>query len=186
MPRQDIRNFPKKMFKFEKYDDSCRLLFQKERRRLSLNLGKDFVIEHIGSSAVPGLGGKNILDIIVGFRRASPRKLKTCLEALGYTFVDDPRSGRLMFFYKYRRYGRKVMRIHMHVTRYGSEYWRERIALRDYLRNHRDKALEYQRIKEKAAKAAKGSKSTYKRIKGRFIQTELKKAKEEALRPVEL
>ncbi len=82
-----------KVYVFRKYSTVYRDFFRLEKRRLAA-LGTGLSVEHIGSTAVSGLGGKNILDIAIGCREGLS-KTKKALEGLGYEFmpVREPKTG---------------------------------------------------------------------------------------------
>ena len=163
------KDFPKSMFVFRKYSAIYKDLFVIEKKRIVAKLGRNILVEHIGSTAIDNLGGKNILDIIMGFKTAKPDNFKSIIEGLGYIFVErSVRSHLRLFFYRYIVYKGHRIRIHLHATKYGNKYWRERLAFRDYLRRHKDKAIEYAEVKKRAAKLAKGNKKVYQREKDLF------------------
>ena len=89
------------------------------------------VVEHIGSTAVPGLAAKPVLDLLVGVRDLDDvDAVVATLVCHGWTsFGEAGVPGRQ---YLRRRGGRRDANVH--VTRHGSELWRDDIALRDHLR----------------------------------------------------
>jgi GrpB-like predicted nucleotidyltransferase (UPF0157 family) len=127
------------------YDEAWPSLFVEERARIERALGSWAEgIEHVGSTAVPGLAAKPILDIMVGvgsLRDAEQyiRPLEQlCYECRGEAGVP----GRLFF-----RKGDPRSH-HLHVTEIGSEFWERHLVFRDYLRAHPGTAREYARIKQ--------------------------------------
>lgn len=54
-----------KKYEFKPYNPAFSKYFEEEKKRLSKYLSGDYQIEHIGSTAVPGLGGKGIIDIMI-------------------------------------------------------------------------------------------------------------------------
>lgn len=58
-----------KKYVFKPYKESFPELFDNEKKRIAALLGTDPVIEHIGSTAVPGLGGKGIIDIAIAVKK---------------------------------------------------------------------------------------------------------------------
>lgn len=89
------------------------------------------VVEHIGSTAVPGLAAKPVLDLLVGVRDLDDvDAVVATLVCHGWTsFGEAGVPGRR---YLRRRGGGRDANVH--VTRHGSELWRDDIALRDHLR----------------------------------------------------
>jgi GrpB-like predicted nucleotidyltransferase (UPF0157 family) len=101
-------------------------------------------IDHIGSTAVPGLVAKPAIDIQVSVQSLEPTEVfRAPLERLGYRF----RSDNLERTKRYFREPPGNRRTHLHVRRHGS--WNEQFALlfRDYLRVHPDAAARYGELK---------------------------------------
>jgi GrpB-like predicted nucleotidyltransferase (UPF0157 family) len=167
----------KRKYVFRKYSKVYRSLFNFESERLYACLGRNNVaIEHIGSTAVPGLGGKNILDITIGAKKGRPRRLLSKLADLGYGFTTAGGNTRRLFLFKDTKYRRHNVRIHLHVVKFKGYEWGASIAFRNYLIKHRNALLEYGRVKKRAVTLARGRKEVYKREKGRFIDNIMKKA----------
>jgi len=157
---------------FRKYDPNYKKLFDQEREKLLSFLDEEVKIEHVGSTAVPGLGGKGILDIIVGV--SDMESVKKQLEQAGYEFRERASYPERYFFridYPYKN-GRR--RVHIHLTPLHSQDWREIINFRDYLLRHPEKVEEYAEIKKKAAQKAQGEQKKYKEYKQDFIDDILK------------
>jgi GrpB-like predicted nucleotidyltransferase (UPF0157 family)/uridine kinase len=128
------------------YDSRWALRAQEELRRLGETLGSAAVrLEHVGSTAVPGLAGKPILDLQLSVAAIAQRDLYVKpLQGLGYTFIPDPGSPDFHFFAKPLVRPRSH---HLHVCEAGSEHERRHIAVRDFLRVHSDEARSYETLK---------------------------------------
>ena len=107
-------------------------------------------IEHVGSTSVPGLSAKPIIDIDVVIRDyASFGAVVSALKAVGYRHEGDLGiAGREAFGYEGKTHLRKH---HLYVCPQDSPELKRHIALRDYLRVHPDVARAYGRIKEEGA-----------------------------------
>ena len=117
-----------------------------ELRRIEHALG-DLAIraEHVGSTAVPGLAAKPIIDLQLSVDRMEPRdRYVGPLQGLGYRFVPAPESPDRYFFAKPPERPRTH---HLHVCAAGSEVEFRHIAVRDFLRAHADQAASYAAIK---------------------------------------
>lgn len=159
----------KDKYVFKRYSAAYKRAFEKESSRLYAELGHENEIEHIGSTAVPGLGGKNILDVIVGLKKGKCREAKRMLQNIGYDFVSNAGSARRLFFVKDEIFDGRSIRVHLHLIKFNGSEWKQKIAFRNYLRNHKETALEYASVKKKAVKEAKGSKKKYMKAKESFI-----------------
>ena len=155
------------------YDPQWPSDFAAEKQRLQGVLG-DLVlgIEHGGSTSVPGLRAKPILDIYVGIRSLDDWiKCKAPLEALGYDYAEHAAIPNDFVFGRGRD---KTERTHLiHVIEYGGELWRNALAFRDALRTDPALAAEYVAIKEQAAAQAPVNRARYNDLKGPFIAAAL-------------
>lgn len=148
------------------------LLFEVQKVKLQDHLGTDVIIEHIGSTAVPGLGGKGIIDIMVGIPRGKfsfPEIIKK-LEKAGWEHREKADSFERIFFRKdlpdkidgIRRY-------HLHLTYIGSNDWTQAMRFRDNLTNNADLRNEYETLKKNAVKNANQEGEVYRKLKEPFI-----------------
>jgi GrpB-like predicted nucleotidyltransferase (UPF0157 family) len=102
-------------------------------------------LEHVGSTAVPGLAAKPIVDLQVSVAAIEPRlRYVEPLERLGYLFVPAPESPDYHFF---ARPPERPRAYHLHVAQVGSADEFRHLAVRDYLRAHDDEAARYAAIK---------------------------------------
>ena len=160
--------------RLEPHNEVWTELFEAERLRLKTVLGDDAVIEHIGSTAVPGLQAKPILDIGVGvedfdaaFTFVEP------LEALGYTFRGEQGIPRRHYFVKGPDDNRTH---HLHMLERTNTEWRTLILFKDYLRAHPKVAAEYQRLKLGLAEQFPRDREAYTDGKHTFVQDILSRA----------
>jgi len=124
---------------------------QEELRRLSEALGPVALrLEHVGSTAVPGLAAKPVIDLQLSVAAIEPRgRYVAPLERLGYLFVADPESPDFRLFAKPAERPRSH---HLHVCEAGSEHELRHLALRDFLRCHAGEAARYAELKRAVAK----------------------------------
>lgn len=124
-------------------------------------------IEHIGSTSVPGLAAKPIIDIMAGVESlgdAAP--LVAPLAAVGFEYVPkDGQPDRLFF----RRGERGAGTHHLHVVELGGEEWLRHLLFRDRLRADEGKAREYERLKKELAAAHAEDRYAYTEAKSPFI-----------------
>ena len=107
-------------------------------------------IEHVGSTSVPGLAAKPILDvdIVIPNQQIFPA-VKAKLEQLGYSHRGDLGvNGREAFSYDEKP---DLMRHHLYVLVIGSDELRRHLGFRDWLRTHPEDVVEYARVKLAAA-----------------------------------
>lgn len=167
------------------YDARWPQFYEQESLRLREALG-DFArrIGHIGSTSVPGLGAKAIIDISVGAdSRDGVDAHLSALRDLGYEDCGiSPEFERRMFS-KGGPFNEGSH--HMHVTAVGSTVWAGPILLRDYLRAHSEEAAWYEQVKREAATVAGNDLNHYDYLKAPCVETLMARAQswDEAGRP---
>lgn len=150
-------------------------LFEEESSRLRLLLGDDVSIEHVGSSAV-GIGGKNIIDILVGVKNwEEMEQVRDKLASSGYTEGHDSHDDRIFMASFDGETGEGDYHVHICPKTAGS--YRDFIILRDYLRRHPKKASEYFEKKKKFAELADFDRKKYKSLKSEYVSGLLREAK---------
>lgn len=166
---------------FKPYNPIFAELFEKEKERLTKYLSGEYRIEHVGSTAVPDLGGKGIIDIYIVAPKEQLDRISQEVLSSGYEYrprvsadqhvfhridLPDPIDGT-------RRY-------HAHISYPEADDFKQAIAFRDYLRKHPEDVRRYAEIKQNAAQEANQDKDTYMLIKTPVIQNILVKALKEA------
>ena len=128
------------------YDPARPALAKAELERIGNALGDAAAgLEHVGSTAVPGLAAKPILDLQLSVDAIEPReRFVGPLERLGYLFVPEPESPDYHFFGKPSERPRTH---HLHVCQVNSEHELRHVAVRDFLRTHADEAARYAALK---------------------------------------
>ncbi|MDH2386546.1 GrpB family protein [Bradyrhizobium sp. CER78] len=160
------------------YDPNWPVLFAQERARIAQALGVfALAIEHVGSTAVPGLPSKPIIDLLVGVPSLEEAKQRCIapLEALGYIYMPDYASwlpGELFF----RKGPPGPWTHHLHVTEPSHPRWEALVVFRDYLRAHPEAARAYADIKRGLAASSKDNIGAYRNGKTAFIQETTAKA----------
>ncbi|ACM20446.1 protein of unknown function UPF0157 [Geotalea daltonii FRC-32] len=166
------------------YDPRWRDLFEEERRHLLSCLPHDLVkrIEHFGSTAVPGLTAKPIVDILVEVTSLdeTQKLIAPILEAQGYDYFWRPTCGDdtppfYAWFIKRDKNGNRTH--HIHMIERDFEHW-DRLLFRDYLIDHPDAAREYEDLKTQLSEAHHGDRVSYTKAKSDFVNlvTEMAKA----------
>ncbi len=166
------------------YDPVWPEMFEQERRYLLSCLPADLIkrIEHFGSTAVPGLSAKPVVDILVEVTNLDEtrKRIAPLLEARGYDYFWRPSWGDdtppfYAWFIKRDKNGNRTH--HIHMVEAGFEHW-DRLKFRDYLIDHPDVSREYAGLKEKLSCAHQGDRVAYTKAKSDFI----KKVTETAIR----
>jgi len=170
------------------YDSTWPELFRQEADRLRRCLPKGTIrrIEHFGSTAVPELAAKPIIDMLVEVTnlRVAREKIAPILRKRGYDYFWRPTFGDdvppwYAFFIKRNERGIRTHHIHM-MTRHRNfeQHW-ESLLFRDYLTEHPEIAREYKRLKIGLAKRYPKDRVAYTQAKRDFIERIVAAAKSE-------
>ena len=155
------------------YDPEWPARFAEERARLTAALdGVPAAIEHVGSTAVPGLAAKPVIDVAVG--RPPESDLEPYVRAftgLGYEYKGENGIPGRHFF------GLGQPRTHhLHLVEFGGELWRAHLAFRDHLRRHPERAAAYAALKRDLATRFPDDRVAYTDAKAPFITEILREA----------
>ena len=155
------------------YDTAWPTLFRVEADRVREALpGLPLWLEHVGSTAVPGVAAKPIIDILAGRPPGVPAApYIAALGAAGYEYRGEQGIPGRAFF------RRGVPRsYHIHLAEVDSQFWRDHLAFRDHLRSHPEVAAEYVALKESLAAQFPRDREAYISGKGPFILQVLARA----------
>jgi GrpB-like predicted nucleotidyltransferase (UPF0157 family) len=154
------------------YSPMWPVVFDIERGRLAAIFGADAaVIEHIGSTAVAGLGAKPIIDVMLGVPALAivERRIPE-LVAEGYRYVPEFEKS-----VPERRFLVKILGhpgyFHLHAVVHASPFWRRHLAFRDALRADAALAAEYWKLKRRFAARFPNDRAAYTDAKSEFIRT---------------
>jgi GrpB-like predicted nucleotidyltransferase (UPF0157 family) len=151
------------------YDPLWESAFVDEKDRIAGALGAVIKsIEHYGSTAVPGMRAKPILDILVGVNSIDDWEMcRSPLEGLGYDYAEDAGVPDHRVFGRGRDSTERTHLVHL-VEFLGGE-WQVNLALRDALRRDAGLRARYTEEKERAAAAAPEGRARYNELKGLFL-----------------
>lgn len=134
-------------------------------------------IQHIGSTAIPSISAKPLIDILIGVRSIKEGHLMVpYLKDLGYLFWEDnPNCDRMLFIKGMPPYGPK--RTHqIHGAVYQGPIWEEKLLFRDFLRKNPKKAMDYEKLKKELVLFYAYDREAYTRLKGDFVRNCLSEA----------
>jgi GrpB-like predicted nucleotidyltransferase (UPF0157 family) len=160
------------------YDPRWPLLFDEEAKRLRAALDPCLIVglEHFGSTAIPGLSAKPIIDILIAVSSlaAAQASFVEALRSLDYVYwPDNPNKDRMFFVKGMPPFGVKRSH-HVHVTEPHGEMW-QRLAFRDYLRAHREEAATYERLKRRLAAKHRTDREAYTEAKSAYVEEVMRK-----------
>jgi GrpB-like predicted nucleotidyltransferase (UPF0157 family) len=167
------------MLEIKPYDPRWPEEFENERVRLRAALGTLAIrIDHNGSTSVPGLAAKPVIDIQVSVRNLHPIDAYAGhLAKLGYVHVPHEDDAFAPFFHRPESWPHTH---HIHVVTAGSDEERRTLAFRDYLREHAEVARAYEVLKKDLAPRYSSlefsTRQAYADAKGEFIAGVTEKA----------
>jgi len=163
------------------YDPQWPILYEEEKRHILEAVGrKVLAIEHIGSTAVPGLGAKPIIDIMAGVHQfADAEECLPLLQLLGYDDVT-PQPGDSEWYYCLGKgkghQGEHTY--HLHLVKFMSEHWEKHLLFRDFLRTCPEVAQQYYELKKKLAEKHGSNREAYTEAKTPFIESVVAQARQ--------
>jgi len=165
------------------YDPAWPRMFETERDHLFACLPRELIrrIEHFGSTSIPGLAAKPIVDMLVEVASLEETKARIApvLEAQGYDYFWRPTWGDdTPPFYAWfiKRDARGLRTHHIHMVEADSEHW-ERLLFRDYLLEHPETARAYQELKLSLARDYPNDRVAYTNGKTEFIAAVMQTAR---------
>lgn len=179
-----VRRVTSEAIEIVDYDPGWPEAFELERRHLSNCFPDGLVVrvEHVGSTAVPALGAKPVIDILIGVRDLAVvrERVVPLLEGQGYDYFWSPTHGDdVPPFYALfiKRDGAGVRTHHIHVVEMDfREHW-DWVLFRDHLRSRPEVAARYEKLKRRLARKFPRDRVRYTEEKSQFILAALSDAK---------
>jgi GrpB-like predicted nucleotidyltransferase (UPF0157 family) len=160
------------------YDPQWPTIFENLRERIRAALGSlALAIEHVGSTSVPNMCAKPIIDLDVIVRAEDVPAAIAAVEALGYRHQGNLGvDGREAF-----RWTAEFPEHHLYLCPEGSAAFKRHVFFRNYLRAHPQVAREYAELKRRLAKQYHDNRSKYQEAKAGFIDALIERAEREGL-----
>jgi GrpB-like predicted nucleotidyltransferase (UPF0157 family) len=160
------------------YNPAWPVMFEEEKAHL-LNAAGIWIedIQHVGSTAVPGLAAKPIIDIMIAIYSLSDvQKCVAPIESLGYDYTGEHGLPERHFFRKPPPDSWVGRTHHIHMVLKDSNQWTNQIHFRDYLRSHPEARRDYENLKRELARQFSADRFAYTDAKQEFIFAILRKA----------
>jgi GrpB-like predicted nucleotidyltransferase (UPF0157 family) len=151
-------------------------VYEGERARIEAAIGPHILaIQHVGSTSIPGMAAKPIVDMAIGIEDFEGARICISpLEALGYTYHGEHGIPRQHYF---TRGDPTLVHAHMHET--TSRAWGNLVLFRDYLLAHPEEAQAYLELKQRLAQEYRHDRRGYTEGKAPFIERILERARSE-------
>jgi GrpB-like predicted nucleotidyltransferase (UPF0157 family) len=162
------------------YDRNWPTLYEQEKDRiLAVLQGHVTSIQHIGSTSVPGLGAKPIIDIMIGVPSLAKAD-EFCIQpiiALGYNYIPEfeVETPERRFFRKETPEG--VRTHHVHLVQINSDWWVDHLLFRDYLRGSQEARRAYEAHKRELAEREWETSNDYSEAKSDCIMKLMEEAR---------
>ena len=162
------------------YDPQWPGMFEQEARQLRATLPSDIIqrFEHFGSTSIPGMASKPIIDMLVEVSSLAETKKRIVpiLQSRGYDYFWRPEFDNPPFYAWFiKRSAGGVRTHHIHMVEADSRLW-ERLLFRDYLREHGGEAKHYERLKLRLSKKYPQDRISYTKEKSSYIDSITEKA----------
>lgn len=160
------------------YNPEWPRLFEEEKTLLLAAAGPWIEeIQHVGSTSIPGLAAKPIIDIMIAiYDLADVSKCVAPIENLGYDYLGEHGLPERHFFRKPRLDGWHKRTHHIHMVLKGSNQWINQVGFRDYLREHPEARQQYEQLKRELAEQYRNDRFGYTDAKQEFVFAILRQA----------
>lgn len=152
-------------------------IYNKVLKELRKKIEKEIPIDHVGSTALPNMYGKNIIDILIGVpNEFDMDKYSNIIKELGYS-EGSHNSGNYRFFAS-REEETREGDVHIHLVYINTDRYRDFIILRDYLLINKAEKKAYSDFKKEIIKQGTTIRNDYKTIKSEYVSKLLNRARE--------
>ena len=157
--------------KINPYDKKVTDRFKRQKNKILKAIG-DFEVYHVGSTAVPGLGGKGIVDVLIGIDNwKQVAEIIESLKKIGFLHIHLKEKGRIFLS---KNTGLSLSNVHIHIAIKQSKAYKELLFFRDYLRENKKEAQNYFNLKSEWLKKSKKDRKKYQELKSEYINKILK------------
>lgn len=157
------------------HQDEWETNYQKEAAFIRSHLPSSARISHIGSTAIPDIRAKDIVDILLETKDEDCAICLKAIPSLGYLLMNESPS-RASFNKGYTEDGYKPPVFHLHLRRWGDN---DGLYFRDYILEHPLVAKEYEQLKLRLAEPFRYNRDGYTEAKGEFVKRITELAKKE-------
>lgn len=155
--------------------------YKKISNYIKRNISSDLDIHHVGSTAIPNMYGKNIIDILIGAKTNQDFKIiSDKLLELGY-YTKPYNQDSIYKFFSSRKEETTSGDSHIHLVIISSERYKQFLYLKEYLLHNRDETKKYSNFKLQLIKNGVDDRKKYKKIKSKYVDELIKRAKKNEL-----
>ena len=153
-------------------------IYNKVENDLKISLGETVKIDHVGSTAIPDIVGKNIIDVLVCANDSAEfEKFKDIICSEGY-FASKNSASEIYQFFASRESETGDGDVHIHLVLKGTERYEEFLILKEYLLKNKKEAEDYSSFKKELILNGVTDRKIYREKKSRYVDNLIKRAKE--------
>ncbi len=154
-------------------------LYNKIKQQLREKVEQDVPIDHVGSTAIPNMIGKNIIDVLIGANsQVQFQELMGIIVKMGY-FPSKNSKSEIYQFFASRQGETSSGDVHIHLVVLHTNRYNEFLQLRDYLLNNEDEAKAYANHKREIVDTKTAERKDYRAIKSEYVTKLIERAKNE-------
>ncbi len=151
--------------------------YKKIKNKLREKINKDIPIDHVGSTAIPDMIGKNIIDVLVGAKDQDQfHELVKILCEMGY-YPSKNSKNEIYQFFASREEETSSGDVHIHLAILNTNRYNEFLILRNYLLNNKDETLAYANCKKEIINNITAERKEYRSIKSEYVTKLIERAK---------
>ena len=152
-------------------------LYTRIENALKEKLGYNTPINHVGSTAIKNMWGKNIIDVLVGASSENEmEEFSKIITDLGF-FLGNHSTGMIYRFFANTKEETKSGDIHIHLAYINSDRYRDFLLLKNYLVQNSKEAKDYSDFKRNLINNGNILRENYKKIKSKYVTDLIKRAK---------
>lgn len=152
-------------------------IYKKVEKQLRKDLTSDIEIEHVGSTAIPNMYGKNIIDMLIGAEDSEEfEKIKKVLEKNNFVGSEKSRDDIYQFFASTEDETGSGD-VHIHLVIKNTQRFSDFLVLKNYLLNNKEEAKAYSNLKKKLINNGIFDRKEYKKQKSEYVSALLDRAR---------
>lgn len=152
-------------------------IYNKVCKNIRKIVGLNVPINHVGSTAIPNMYGKNIIDILIGAKNEEElEELTIKLKNMGY-FPGKNSTGLIYRFFASREEETGSGDVHIHLVIIDSDRYRDFLILKKYLLENNDERKKYSDLKKELIKNGNVIREDYKKLKSEYVSSLLERAR---------
>jgi len=145
-------------------------------QKLRHKLSKDIPINHVGSTAIPNMYGKNIIDVLIGAKNEIKfQQIASILVDMGY--FASIHKDKIYQFFSSRKEETASGDVHIHLVILNTERYEEFLILKNYLLNNKSEVLAYSNYKKELINKNIVERSEYRKVKSEYVTKLIERSK---------